>query len=194
MMPQQLLAIDVAEGRWRIPQLALYGYPGPESFARIYDQITAFFGTKIPVNRQLNPYDVKFTNYVGVYGDVHGRRTDSREIDYLNLVAQHGTQDDAARLLLEPYNPMLRAKIINDKVGNLETLFRTPISVIEGPLLSNLAAMVVSVLNISGTQNQDRMASTDWMRATAQGYAGQNFSVMRADTRGNWNYDPNYRV
>jgi hypothetical protein len=196
MLPYTLMAIDVAEGQWRIPGLAVYGWSSAENFAKVYDRIQTFFGGGIPLDRNRVPFVIRWTNYNGVYGDpASGRLTDSREIDYLNLVAQHqGAQDENTKTLLRQLDPITRAKLISEKVTGFRSLHRTPVSVLDGVLLGTLATTAMGALQITSTTRQNRMNNTDWMKSTAEGYQSQSYNIMRPDTRGAWNFGQNYSV
>lgn len=190
-----VLAIDVAEGTARIPALAAYGYL-PHANA-VYDQIQSFFGSRITMDRTQAPYLVHATDFIGVYGSGAGGGTliDSRNMDYMTLLAD-GALDSSSQVLLQyPLDPTVRARVISEKTaGSFRALYRTTISVLSPNLLSTLAMAVQQTLQIDAPQGQNRMSQTDWMRAQSALYQAQNFSVTRTEARGGYNLGGFYNV
>lgn len=188
-----VLAVDVVEGTARIPAVADYGYL-PKA-ANVYEQIHKFFGARIQFDRTQSPYLIHATDFIGVYGDRSGNLVDSRNMDYVTLLAD-GSQDAATQILLEyPMNPTDRARVIAEKTGGtFRSIHRTNISVLSPNLLSTLAMAVQQSLIIDAPQGQTRMTSSDWMRAQSTLYQSQNFSVTRQETRGGYGIGNMYSV
>lgn len=191
-----LLAIDVVEGQARIPALAAYGY-SPNAQV-VYDQILNFFGGRISVDRAQAPYEIRATSYLGTYGstDAGGVQSDSRNLDYLNLVASGGVQDSATLDLLQyPLDPAQRARLIFDKTGGqFRTLYRASIAALNPNLLATLAMAVKDQLQIEAPQGQSRMSPNDWLIASGKLYQASNFGVSRADARVGYGISNLYNV
>jgi hypothetical protein len=175
-----MLAIDVADGTARIPALADYGYVA--NSGKVYDQIQNFFGMRLQLDRTQQPYTLQPSDFIGVYGDPSGNLVDSRNIDYMTLLASGGTQDPSTSMLLGyPLNAADRARVVYDKTGgSFRSLYRNTTSVLNPQLLGILARAVVDSLGIEPPRGQSRMSSQQWLEAVGQLYLTQNFSVTRA--------------
>ena len=177
MLPRPFLAVDVVEGQARIPALAVYGdsksYDG-----KVYEQITSFFGNP-PINRGVPPYiTLPAPTFIGTYGDPRGKLEDSREIDYLNLLAKTGSQDPSTRALLLYTDPVIRARLVAEKTGNtFKSNHRVQVSFLEPSLLSILAQEIVSKVKILGGKDDERQLSTPWVEQLQQAYIRNNFNT-----------------
>ena len=189
MLPRPFLAVDVSEGMARIPALAVYG--ATEYQQNIITQVTSFFGN-LPLNPQLVPCKIWSTNFTGVYGDVRSRLMDSRELDYLNLVATTGTQDLAGQALMQNYDePVFRARVVADKSGNtFKSIWRTVSSVIDPVLLMTIAQEIHKHVRINGPQRTDRIINQPWTDEMERRYAESNFTTS-TDSRQSYVYNGN---
>lgn len=183
-----VLAIDVVEGQARIPTIALYG--DPQNATRVYDQVQHFFSGKLLLDRTQAPFHVQAVDYIGAYGEHGGTIQDSRNIDYLNLLAAGGTQDENARFLQNyPQDPTIRARVVAEKTGgSFKSLYLNQISVLNMNLLGVLASAVQNTIQITSTGTTSRMTSTDWIAAQANASLSQNFTTTRPDVRGGFGW------
>lgn len=173
------LAIDVLEGRARIPYLKNYAYPQFKN--EVYNDLTSFFSSQVSFNPNVNPCFVFANDFVGTYGDNSGALRDSRDIDYINLVSRGG-QDASLQLLLQyPQYPTDRARLVSDKTSNtFKSLYRRMISVIDPTVLQSLAGAVQNSVIIEAPHSQNRMTNTDWMIGYSRSIGTANFNVSRA--------------
>lgn len=183
MFQKPYLALDVSEGQVRIPAIAAYGdsakYPG-----KVYEQITSFFGN-VPLDRSVLPFNAMACAYVGQYGgDQRGRLLDSREMDYLNLVAGGGAQDPSTQLLLQYHtDPAVRARLISEKTGTFRSLYRTQISILIPELLGALARVITDKIKIVGGVQEDRLIQMPWMDDMQKRYLASNFNTQGTNTQ-----------
>jgi len=177
MYTRPCLAVDVAEGRCRVPALANYGdykYSGA-----VYDQIGAFFGN-LPMNRNAPPFTVMAQTFCGQYGDQRapGHLVDSRDLDYIKLLAD-GSQDQSARLLLQySSDPALRARVMSERTsGTFKSLYRTRISIITPDVLTLIASEIKSKVAIDGSSQNNQILYTPWLTDTMASYQNANFGT-----------------
>ena len=182
MLPRPFLAVDVVEGQARIPALAVYGDAQTYS-NKVYEHIQSFFGANLPINRSIPPYiTLPVPAFIGHYGDPRGKLEDSREVDYLNLLAKTGTQDPSSRFLLQ-YNadPTVRARLIHEKTGGtFKSSHRVHISFLDPNLLGVLAQDIVNKVKILGGNETDRIISTPWLDAMQKAYLNTQFNTATA--------------
>jgi len=186
MMPSAVLAVDVAEGRARIPALAVYG-DLREYGNRVFDQITAFFGPTMTLDRNRPAYYSLAQTYLGVYGDPKrgGALLDSRHLDYLDILATSGPNQPASMLMEYPQDPVYRARLISDLTSHtFRSLWWTQLSIMDPGLLSNLARTISSRVRISGPSQQAQMVSTPYLNEVMQGYVRNSFQTTAAPRGG----------
>ena len=184
MFQKPYLALDVSEGQARIPAIAAYGdagkYPG-----KVYEQISSFFGN-IPLDRNVIPFNAMACSYLGQYsGSQRGQLLDSREMDYLSLVATGGAQDPNVQQLLQYHNDgASRARLISQLTGNsFRSLYRTQVSIIIPELLTVLARTITDKIKIIGGVQEDRLIPTQWMDDLQKRYAAATFNTQSTSTQ-----------
>jgi len=185
MFVRPFMALDISEGYARIPALANYG---DYSYTNVvYDQIMEFFGNNTPLNRSTPPFNIMTQTFNGQYGDPRstGRATDSREIDYMKLLAE-GSQDPSARLLLEyKMDPTIRARLLSERTGgSFKSLHRTRISILSADLLSTLAGQVKSKISIDGASSQNQTLPMPWVTDMMTQYSLGTFTTSAASSGG----------
>lgn len=187
MYVRPCLAVDVEEGQCRIPALANYG--DIEYTNAVYDQITAFFGP-LPLNRSIPPFTIMAQTFCGQYGDQRntGRLMDSRDIDYLQLLAA-GSQDPSARLLLQySSDPTLRARVISERTGGtFKSLYRTRISIINPDILTMLAGEIKKKVSIDGSSQNNQILNTPWLNDMMAQYQNASFNTSAPLSQAGYN-------
>ena len=195
MYPRPMLAVDVAEGQARIPAIAVYG--DTDYMQNAYEQIRGFFGNSILLDPSQPAFNIMAQSFNGQYGDTRlgGRLTDSRDIDYLKLLAE-GAQDPSARLLLH-YNvdPAVRARLIYERTnGSFKSLYRTRISLINPILLATLAREIVHKVALEGSVQANRNIATPWLTDTMKLYQGSSFNTTAPFSGGNPTFGMRYGI
>ena len=184
MFPVPFLALDVLEGRARIPATALYGDTIYTN--RVFDQITRFFGN-IPLDRTSAPFIPTTQSFVGTYGDPKGVLTDSREIDYLKLLADYGALDQSSQILLYPNSDAVqRAKVVSDRTaGTFRSLYRNTPSILNPSLLALIAGEIRSRLKFIGEDRNNLYAATPWVTGLQKQYLESTFNTAGQNTHKN---------
>ena len=177
MFTRPFLAVDVAEGVARIPALANYG--DADYTKDVYNQIAGFFGN-LNMNRDIPPVIIMAQTFCGVYGDgrPNGQLIDSRDLDYMKMLADN-TQDIPARLMLQyTSDPAARARIVSERTnGSFQSRYRTRIAILQPSLLSVIAAEVSRKLAIDGSAQANSTLYTPWLADTATAYQQSNFTT-----------------
>ena len=178
-MNAPLVALDVSEGQWRIPDLAKWS---DESYTKqVYDQIGAFFG-QLSFDRNIKPFKVMADAFTGEYGDNRqgGGLLDSRNIDYISLLANGSVDGGATDLTYYTNEPAFRAKLISRYCGgDFRSLHRTRISAIDGQVLAVIAEALRKHVSIEGSVQTNRSVAMDWATAMAESYRTVNLSVSK---------------
>jgi hypothetical protein len=179
MMPRAILAVDVADGQARIPALALYGDDGVDLNSHAYEQIANFFGN-IAMDRSQRPFNLMTTTFVGQYGAAAGRFADSRELDFMKLLAD-GVADPSTRELLQQFvDPAARARKLYELTGGtFRSLYRTKISLPLPALLANIARVIQQRVRIDGQPSNTRIVDTNWIGDWMRTYASNSFSTTK---------------
>lgn len=177
MYTRPFLAVDVAEGVARIPALANYG--DVEYTREVYNQIASFFGN-VSLNRDLPPVIIMAQTFCGVYGDsrMPGQLVDSRDLDYMTMLAEN-KQDGPARLMLQyTSDPVARARIVSERTnGSFQSRYRTRIAILQPALLSVIAAEVARKVAIDGSTQANPTLYTPWLTDTVTAYQNSNFNT-----------------
>jgi len=168
------LAVDVTEGRDRIPHLAAYA--NPKKAGAVLDVIGQFFGARPNLNGPASAVDM--VEYIGV-DSTQGHLRDSRNNDYLNMVAKLGGLKDQGLSLLTYYQePALRARALGALVPTFRSLHLNSTAVVSYELMSWLIQMVRSNMTIRATQTINPMASMQFAADQANYYKTHGFQSM----------------
>lgn len=153
-----LISVSVVEGRARLP--ALINYVDPTG-TRGLDQIKSFFGQSVPLNGAAA--FSHFINFVGTIGQTGGQLQDSRNVDFLQLMATEGSQNELSTRLLHrvPNNPGFRAEVIAEKTRTFRSLYEEHIVMFSAELTDWLA-LAVRQLNIRGASSGVVSYDSSW--------------------------------
>lgn len=184
-----VLALDIAEGRARLPHLGNYSNPQGESSVRA--AISSFFKQVVPNN--IGPlYDSSTVEFIGTVGDAaSGTLRDSRYIDYLRLASEQGSLSPETEGLLNTYSndPAGRTRLVASIAGNYQSLYRNTTAILNTQFLAWLNQIVqASGLDIRSSQASNPVATNSFALAQAS-WAGQNGLTpvfTQANNTGGW--------
>ena len=175
-----VLGVDVVEGRARLPGLRFYSDVAYANQA--YDVIHNFF-PGINVDRRVPPFGVGNVEYIGTYGEAGGLPSDSRNIDYLTLVAQRGLDAQSQSLLQYYPDPAVRARIVADNTSNFRSTNRCTVAVLNSSVAEAMSLYVQQNMSIKASAGLNQPLSTDWLLAQSQFYGTHAFSATQQGYR-----------
>lgn len=141
-------SLAVVEGQARIPSIS--DFSDTSLNEKAVKHIAEFFEITPPAGTQA--FVVSNIEYIGTIGQMGGVLEDSRNIDYLHLMASEGAQNEQSRrLLMRSHNPVFRAEVVAQKTGTFRSLYQEHTAVIERGLIAWLSQLV-STMGLQSNQ------------------------------------------
>lgn len=154
------LAIDVVEGRCRIPGIEKYA--NPANAADIIRDYSDFIGLEIPMDNV--PCKRVYSEIVGIVAQ-GSKRVDSRCVDYLTTVPYMQTNPRLVELLNRNNESMSRADLIQDIMSEFDRLYVNHVCIFNTQLIEALSSEIGRMLNL--------MVSFDTLNTIDMGYIDQ---------------------
>lgn len=185
-----VLAIDVTDGRARIPKLEKLADPSTEAQASVRKIFGDFLGISIPAN--ITPGNCVFQEFVGIVSR-GGELYDSRIVDYLTCVQGMGNNPRIGDLLRRDSNPIPRAELIKELMSDFRRLYVNQVCVLEAELVRTMGEIVHKVLRITNSFNAVSGINMDLLLTQSDQYASGSFTVTSAMGPG-YNSAYNYNI
>lgn len=180
MLAPPALAIDITNGRARIPGLETIYYDQ----ARMHQRIAMFLGLDPDSTAVKNIMAEKYQEYVGVTGD----GLDSRCVDYLNLVSQKVEHRKCRDMLFIPSDPKARGAQIAE-FAEYQPLFHNICVVLNADYVKQLGSMFNAVaIKWDGPWIDNNGMNLDGINAN---YAGMpSFGAQQANPWASNSFNP----
>lgn len=181
------LALDVTEGRARIP--GIEKYTNPVFSNEITNEYSEFLGVQI--DQSSIPCTPVYTEVVGII-EQGSRFADSREVDYLTTIQHLASNPRIAELLVRSKDLNSRADLIQELMSNFNRLYINQVVVFDAAMIEALGMHIAKVLNLmvnfDTMNNIDMGVITNQAAAFGGGVTGVTSSM--GYNRGNWNQGP----
>lgn len=172
-----VLAIDIVDGRARIPRIELLADRTQEADDLIRNIFGQFLGLNIPNN--IVPARSVFEEFVG-YVARSGNVYDSRIVDYLSCVRSMGNNPRVTELMRRDIDPMPRADLVREIMSEFRRLYISQTCVLDAELVRTMGEVVHKVLNISTSLVSMSGINMDLIMKQSEAYGSGSFAVTSA--------------
>lgn len=180
-LTQPFLAIDIADGRYRMLGIDDMVY----NINNIIQSIESFLTTSLTAtNQNFNPIVMRFKNWAGTV-QVDGRVIDSRNVDYLSLATKTSDIKQIAHFLTQPHKASERMEQIKALYPDAKALYSIDTLILDSSLITQIAALLNQALVLT----YDTPTSGNWNITQLLTSGANNFQNLNSMSRG---FAPSY--